>query len=98
MDGAGPLNGAAKPLGALVVGTDPVAVEATGFRLMKLNPETPNSYLSLAHSKNLGLLKEPQIRQIGEPIANLASEFKTESVAPQPTESAAPQPTESAAP
>jgi uncharacterized protein (DUF362 family) len=77
MDGAGPLNGVPKPLGALVVGSDPVAVDATCFRLMKLNPEAPTGYLALASGKNLGLLKESQIRQIGEPIAALASPFGT---------------------
>jgi uncharacterized protein (DUF362 family) len=79
MDGNGPLNGVPKPLGALVVGSDPVAVDATCFRLMNLNPEAPNGYLSLAYGKNLGLLKETEIRQIGEPLTALASPFKASS-------------------
>jgi uncharacterized protein (DUF362 family) len=77
MDGDGPLNGVAKPLGALVFGSDPVAVDATCFRLMNLNPEMPNGYLTLAYGKSLGLLKENEIHQIGEPIAALANPFKS---------------------
>jgi uncharacterized protein (DUF362 family) len=68
MVGDGPLNGTTQKLGALVFGGDPVAVDATCFRLINLNPEAPTGYLALAHSKNLGLLKESEIRQVGEPI------------------------------
>lgn len=73
MDGDGPLNGTTKNLGALVFGSDPVAVDATCFRLLNLNPEAPNGYLALAHGKNLGLLKESEIRQIGESLAAFTS-------------------------
>src|SRR5207248_5392024 len=38
MEGDGPLNGTARPAGALVMGADPVAVDATGCRLMGLDP------------------------------------------------------------
>jgi uncharacterized protein (DUF362 family) len=72
MEGDGPLNGTTKNLGALVFGIDPVAVDATCFRLLKLNPERPNSYLALAREKNLGLVKESEIKQVGESIAALA--------------------------
>src|SRR5713226_4561618 len=47
MEGDGPLNGTPKPVGALVFGSDPVAVDATCFRLLQLNPEAPNGYLAL---------------------------------------------------
>jgi uncharacterized protein (DUF362 family) len=76
MDGDGPLNGTTKNLGALVFGSDAVAVDATCFRLLNLNPEAPTGYLALAYGKNLGLLKETEIRQIGEPIAALTSPLK----------------------
>jgi uncharacterized protein (DUF362 family) len=71
MDGDGPLNGTSKNSGALVFGSDPVAVDATCFRLLGLNPEAPNGYLALAHDKNLGLIKESEIKQIGESIATI---------------------------
>lgn len=78
MDGDGPLNGTTKNIGALVFGSDPVAVDATCFRLLNLNPEAPNGYLALAHDKNLGLIKEPEIRHIGEPIAAFTNASRTE--------------------
>jgi uncharacterized protein (DUF362 family) len=68
MVGDGPLNGTTKKLGALVFGSDPVAVDATCFRMLNLNPAAPTGYLALAHGKNLGLLKESEIRQVGEPL------------------------------
>jgi uncharacterized protein (DUF362 family) len=83
MNGDGPLNGTPIPLGALVVGSDPVAVDATCFRLLSLNPEAPNGYLALAYSKSLGLLKESEIHQVGEPIAPLANRIR--GVPPTPT-------------
>src|SRR5262249_41406637 len=39
MEGDGPLNGTPKPLGALIMGTDLVAVDATCCRLMRLHAE-----------------------------------------------------------
>ena len=76
MEGDGPLNGTPKSLGALVMGCDPLAVDATCCRLMQLNPERIG-YLVLGHGKKLGLLREPQIQQVGEAIADLAQPFET---------------------
>jgi uncharacterized protein (DUF362 family) len=76
MEGDGPLNGTPKPLGALVMGTDLVAVDATCCRLMRLNAEKIG-YLVLGHRKRLGLLSESQIQQIGERIESLAQPFET---------------------
>jgi uncharacterized protein (DUF362 family) len=76
MEGDGPLNGSAKPLGALIMGCDPLAVDATGCRLMQLDPLQVR-YLTLGYQKKLGLLQTGQIQQIGEPIADLAQPFDT---------------------
>jgi uncharacterized protein (DUF362 family) len=76
MEGDGPLNGTAKHLGALVMGCDPLAVDATCCRLMQLDPEKV-AYLGLGYRKRLGLLREAEIKQIGEPIAALAQPFET---------------------
>jgi uncharacterized protein (DUF362 family) len=76
MEGDGPLNGTPKPLGALVMGCDPLAVDATCCRLMRLAPERL-AYLKLGAHKKLGLLAEGQIQQIGEPIESLAQTFTT---------------------
>jgi uncharacterized protein (DUF362 family) len=75
MEGDGPLNGSPKTLGALVMGTDLVAVDATCCRLMRLIPEKIG-YLVLGNRKRLGILREEQIPQIGEPIEALAQPFE----------------------
>jgi uncharacterized protein (DUF362 family) len=76
MEGDGPLNGTPRPLGALVMGTDPVAVDATCCRLMQLDPVRVG-YLRLAYHKKLGLLHEGEIRQLGEEVARLTQPFET---------------------
>ncbi len=76
MEGDGPLHGTAKPLGAIVMGNDLLAVDATCCRLMKLAPERVG-YLALGASRRLGLLAEAGIQQIGEQIATLAQPFET---------------------
>jgi uncharacterized protein (DUF362 family) len=68
MEGDGPLNGTAKPMGVLVMGDDLPAVDATCCRLMALNPRRI-PYLLLAERKRLGRLNENEIPQLGEPIA-----------------------------
>lgn len=75
MEGDGPLHGSAKHVGALVMGADLVAVDATCCRLMKLPPERVPT-LVFAALKRLGRLKEADIPQLGEPIAALATEFE----------------------
>jgi len=76
MEGDGPLNGTPKELGALVMGRDPLAVDATCCRLMGLDPERVR-YLVLGCRKKLGLLAEPQIKQLGESITGVARPFST---------------------
>jgi uncharacterized protein (DUF362 family) len=74
MEGDGPLNGSPRPLGALIMGTDPVAVDATCCRLMQLDPQKIG-YLALGAWQRLGRLAESDIVQLGEPIAALAQPF-----------------------
>jgi uncharacterized protein (DUF362 family) len=76
MEGDGPLAGGAKELGVLVMGADPMAVDATCCRLMKLDPEKIG-YLRLGQHRKLGLLAEAQIKQTGETIAAIAQPFET---------------------
>jgi uncharacterized protein (DUF362 family) len=76
MEGDGPLNGTAKPLGAIIMGNDPLAVDATCCRLMHLDPEKMAS-LVLGYQKKLGHLREAEIEQRGERIADLAQPFET---------------------
>jgi uncharacterized protein (DUF362 family) len=73
MEGNGPIQGVAKPMGVLVAGTDPVAVDATCCRLMRIDP-TRIGYLRLA-SGAPAEFAESNVRQAGEPIAALARPF-----------------------
>ncbi|MSU76503.1 MAG: DUF362 domain-containing protein [Gemmataceae bacterium] len=76
MEGDGPLNGTAKPFGAIIMGHDLVAADATCCRLMMLDPDKIG-YLVLGAMKKLGRMKEAEIAQLGETIASLAQPFAT---------------------
>jgi uncharacterized protein (DUF362 family) len=76
MEGDGPLNGTAKPFGALIMGCDLVAVDATCCRLMELDPEKIG-YLVLGQTKKLGRMRADEIPQLGEAIEPLAQPFAT---------------------
>ncbi|HEV3084585.1 MAG TPA: DUF362 domain-containing protein [Gemmataceae bacterium] len=76
MEGDGPINGTPKPLGALIMGNDLLAVDATCCRLMELDPERIK-YLFLGYQKKLGLLREAEIQQLGESTASVAQPFET---------------------
>jgi uncharacterized protein (DUF362 family) len=76
MEGDGPLSGTPKTLGALIMGCDPLAVDATCCRLMQLDPAQV-AYLVLGHRSRLGRLQEARIEQIGEAIAAVAQPFET---------------------
>ncbi len=75
MEGDGPLHGTARHVGALVMGLDPVAVDATGARLMGIPPERVPT-LVFAAAKRVGRLAEAEIPQLGEAIAALAQTFE----------------------
>jgi uncharacterized protein (DUF362 family) len=74
MEGDGPLNGTARHVGALVMGTDLVAVDATCCRTMGL-PAERIAHVALGAHKKLGRLDADKIEQLGEPIAALAQTF-----------------------
>ena len=73
MEGNGPIQGTAKPCGVLVVGDDPVAVDATCARIMGLAPERI-AYLASA-GLLLGHLQEQDIVHLGERIAAVRTPF-----------------------
>ncbi len=76
MEGDGPINGTPRPFGALVMGCDPLAVDATCCRLMRLRADKIG-YLVMGYRKKLGLFRESEIQQFGEVIAGLAQPFAT---------------------
>jgi uncharacterized protein (DUF362 family) len=74
MEGNGPIQGTPKPIGVLVFGDDPVAVDATCARVAGLNPEKIE-YLRKA-GEFLGNLEETQIEQIGEVLSQTRRPFE----------------------
>jgi len=75
MEGNGPIQGTPKAAGVLVAGRDPVAVDATCCRIMKIDPLQLH-YIQLASSVSDSPVMEANIRQIGEPIQSVATHFK----------------------
>jgi len=73
MEGDGPIMGAAKKAGVLVMGRNLPAVDATCCRVMGINPHRV-PYLHVA-SKWLGSVDEESIIQRGEKIVDVLSNF-----------------------
>jgi uncharacterized protein (DUF362 family) len=73
MEGNGPLQGALKPSGVLILGDDPVAVDSTCARVMGLLPEKVKHIAQAATL--LGHMDPEKIRQLGESIASVRNPF-----------------------
>jgi uncharacterized protein (DUF362 family) len=73
MEGNGPIQGTPKPCGVLVLGDDPVAVDATCCRVMGLRPEKVK-YLDAAGTM-LGHLDPAKIQQLGETVGSVRTPF-----------------------
>lgn len=73
MEGNGPIQGRPRHAGVLVLGRDPVAVDATACRIMRVVPERVN-YLREA-GRFLGNLEPSHVEQRGEDPAAVAVNF-----------------------
>jgi len=73
MDGNGPIQGRPKPVGVIVSGHDPVAVDATCCRIMQIEPARIE-YLTLAGG--LDGIAEENIQQIGEKPDSVETRFE----------------------
>jgi uncharacterized protein (DUF362 family) len=73
MEGNGPIQGTPKECGVLVLGDDPVAVDATCCRVMALRPHKVK-YLAGAGTL-LGHLSVDKIKQLGESIESVRTPF-----------------------
>ncbi len=73
MEGNGPIQGVAKQVGVLVFGEDPVAVDATGARLMSIDPWKLR-YLE-ATDAFLGNVGEDRIEARGESLSSFRANF-----------------------
>lgn len=74
MEGNGPIQGTAKNVGVLVAGSDPVAVDATCCRIMRIDP-LKLDYLRLAAGDD-ARLEERNVIQAGESIQAVATAFQ----------------------
>lgn len=73
MEGNGPIQGSPKAAGLLIMGDDPVAVDATSARVMGLEPARI-AYLAKAGTL-LGHLQPQKIHQLGESICSVKTPF-----------------------
>ena len=73
MEGNGPTEGQPKASGVLILGNDPVAVDATCCRVMGLLPERVK-YLAQAGTM-LGHLQADKIQQVGEKLSDVRQSF-----------------------
>jgi len=73
MEGNGPIQGTARAAGVIVAGADPVAVDATCCRIMRLDPRRIG-YLTLAAREER--LAGSLIPQSAESIASVAAPFQ----------------------
>jgi uncharacterized protein (DUF362 family) len=74
MEGNGPIQGEAREVGILLFGEDPVAVDATGARLMSIDPRKLG-YLARADAF-LGNIGDDIIDQRGEPLTRFRTNFR----------------------
>jgi uncharacterized protein (DUF362 family) len=72
MEGNGPIQGTPRPVGVIVAGASPVAVDATCCRIMGLDPARIGYLRLAAGEQNLG---EDLISQTGENIESVATRF-----------------------
>lgn len=73
MEGNGPIQGTARNSGVLVFGADPVAVDATGARLMGVEPA--RVWYILQANRFLGNIDDAKIEQRGEEITRFAQDY-----------------------
>jgi uncharacterized protein (DUF362 family) len=74
LEGIGPLApGRAKPLGLLIGGSDPVAVDSVCVRLMGHEPEEIR-HIVYAHEAGIGIIEGDQIGVVGEAIEEVMPE------------------------
>lgn len=74
-EGFGPVYGDPKPMGILVGGENPVAVDAVCMRIMGLNPKDSPAVL-MAYLDGIGPIEEEKIEVVGTPIEEVRSPFR----------------------
>jgi uncharacterized protein (DUF362 family) len=74
MEGNGPIQGIAKPCGVLLFGDDPVAVDATAARLMRIDPAKVPYLVQAEHF--LGHISPAKIHHLGERLERFQQDFR----------------------
>lgn len=74
-EGFGPVYGEPKPMGILVGGENPVAVDAVCMRIMGIDPKESPAVL-MAYLDGIGPIEEEKIEVVGTPIEEVRSPFK----------------------
>lgn len=75
MQGDGPLYGSPVASGALIVGEDLVAVDATCARMMNFDPAQID-YLAFANWAGIGFIAPEKIELVGEPLTKLRRQYE----------------------
>lgn len=74
MEGDGPINGTARHMGLIIIGTDPAAVDATTARIMGYDIDELD-YIDVA-GQVIGNVKDEEIQIVGTAIKDVAAEFE----------------------
>lgn len=74
-EGFGPVQGDPKPMGLIIVGENPVAVDSVAMRIMGLDPKDSPA-VHLAYLQGLGPLELEDIEVLGTPIEEVRSPFR----------------------
>lgn len=74
MEGHGPIMGTARKVGVLIMGDNSLGVDATGARVMGVDPARVD-YLAMAHRIKLGSLRREDIAVAGETVERVRTDF-----------------------
>jgi uncharacterized protein (DUF362 family) len=74
MEGKGPTDGSPVKMDLIIAGKDPVATDATGARVMGIDPHDIK-HIRVAHQKDLGNIDNIEI--VGSQLDDVKREFKT---------------------
>ena len=74
MEGHGPIMGTARKVGVLIMGDNSLGVDATGARVMGVDPARVD-YLAMAHRIRLGSLRLEDISVTGKTIEQVRTDF-----------------------
>lgn len=81
MDGPGPINGRARPLGYVVAGADPVACEVVCCKLVSLEPQLL-PMIKAAGKLGFGCCDAEKIEVLGDGIDDVCSDFELPELIP----------------